>query len=1006
MRPTPFAPLLLTLTLGLLLPQASSAGRTRGGVINNHERVGFETFASPQSNPLALSPDGALLYVANTTSDTVSVISTASNQVVATVSVGLEPVSVAVRPDGLEVWVSNHVSDSVSVIDTDPASPTFRQVVETIQDFDAHGATLFDEPVGIAFASNTKAYVALSSRDDIAVIDAVNYAITGRLHVTAQDPRAITVRDGLLYVASFESGNQTQISACTQLTGSIPPDCTLSLSDLLAFVTNPNLPGRTKNIIVDTALPDRDLFVYRTDTDALVAAVQNVGTLLYGVAAGPGGKVYVTETFARNAVNGLDNGGGELVALDNRMFLDEVARATCTLSGCTGLTKFALNPAPPAQPAPGSELATPYGIAASGDGNTLVATAAGTSRLFTMNATTGAVLGILDLGSGASFGQQIPRGVALLSAGGGTPQTAYVLDTLENNVAVVDVANPVAPSLLTKINVGSDPTPAAVRRGNIAFNNAFASSSGTFSCGSCHPDGNTDQLLWRIGGACFFSGCDGGDEPRTTMPIRGLKNTVPLHWDGSLGDPFDNTPNGATGNGSTAPASCSTADGDQHDCFLDLVGAALSGVMCDQNPSTNPAGCPDGGNELDAAERDDMASFLEAVAYPPARSRRMNDTLSKVGEGVEVGTGGQAIEVSALQGFKDFFTDQGGNTSQPDTCADSDAGCHPLPLGASTNSATLNGFDAPTMRGMTDRFVQFSLAPTGSEKLETLANSGFNLFGFVADPLETPIQYDPAKGLQEITTFGTAFIAFQPVYGPRPLDIFQMFEEASTQFPGATGRQVTLNQRTTGGGLATETEDLMNALEQADFDGLVNLRAEGIRNGSPVLLSYRETLGVYRNSNDTLTLTHGDLLAEAQAGTTVLTLTAALRSGYGKAAYPQPLLSTATSGAGATGDPPLPQITAGGSNPPAFTVRGLDVRSDAVVLVDGVQVSAALTCTAGTTGSFCTLPGGYTGSGGNVSIDLASRPAPDGLHLLQVRNGPGPLSDEMPICVGNASGCK
>jgi hypothetical protein len=51
-------------------------------------------------------------------------------------------------------------------------------------------------------------------------------------------------------------------------------------------------------------------------------------------------------------------------------------------------------------------------------------------------------------------------------------------------------------------------------------------------------------------------------------------------------------------------------------------------------------------------------------------------------------------------------------------------------------------------------------------------------------------------------------------------------------------------------------------------------------------------------------------------------------------------------------------------------------------------------------------PGGYTGSGGSVSIDLAARPTPDGLYLLQVQNGPGPLSNELPICVGAASGCR
>lgn len=74
--------------------------------------------------------------------------------------------SVAVRPDGREVWVANHVSDSVSVIDANPASPTFLQVIATVQDFDpATKATRFDEPAGIAFASNEKAYVALASEN-------------------------------------------------------------------------------------------------------------------------------------------------------------------------------------------------------------------------------------------------------------------------------------------------------------------------------------------------------------------------------------------------------------------------------------------------------------------------------------------------------------------------------------------------------------------------------------------------------------------------------------------------------------------------------------------------------------------------------------------------------------------------------------------------------------------------------------------------------------------------
>jgi sugar lactone lactonase YvrE len=52
----------------LLLATSSEAGRRRSGT--GHENAGHLTFTSPQSNPIALSPDGDFLYVANTTSNT------------------------------------------------------------------------------------------------------------------------------------------------------------------------------------------------------------------------------------------------------------------------------------------------------------------------------------------------------------------------------------------------------------------------------------------------------------------------------------------------------------------------------------------------------------------------------------------------------------------------------------------------------------------------------------------------------------------------------------------------------------------------------------------------------------------------------------------------------------------------------------------------------------------------------------------------------------------------
>ncbi len=947
--------------------------------VNNHEPKGQQTFASPQVKPILLSGDGSLLFVANTTSGTVSVIATAGNSPLATIEVGLEPGSLALKPDGSELWVSNHLSDSVSVIDLTAGDTQYR-VIETVQDVDSNGVSQFDEPTGIAFASNAKAYVALSSRNDIAIIDTTTYEVTGRIHITAQEPRAIAVRNGKLYVAVFESGNQSELSLCPG--GLNPPQCTLDAADLADFVlVSPNIPGQDSRIVIDPDVPDRDLFVIDTATDTLDEAVTGVGTLLYDLVISSTDEVFITQVEARNEVNGGNNdtGANDLVALENRMFLNQIGNVDCSGASCSVQTSIELEPAPGSPVT--TALATPYGIALSDNDATIVATAAGTSRVFTMNASTGAILDTLDLNAGvpADFGQQIPKGVALLSDGGGAPQTAYVLNTLENTVSVVDVSTPGAITHTGKFTVGADPTPDAIRRGRIAFSSGFASTDGTFSCESCHPDGNTDQLLWRIGGACFFGACNENDEIRSTMPVRGLANTVPLHWDGALGDPFGGA-DGAVGVNGNVPPSCDISDGDEHDCFLDLVVHALSGVMCDQNLATNPAGCPLGGNELSVQEQDDMAVFLGNVAYPPPRSRRADDALT----------------ASANQGFSDFFVDVGGAGGFVGvlTCADSNSGCHSLPLGVGHSSSTLGGFDVPTMRGMTDRWLQFSLGVTAAEETMEWAKTSqiINILGFPIATLATEIPYDPAQGFEEDAVLSAAFAVFFPVYGKGVFDIFQMAEEASTGFSGVLGRQVTLNDVTSVAPELTDTEAVIARLEEADDDGMVNLRAHGeIDQGGNsvwVILSYRDD-GTYKNANDSISHTRASLIALAAAGDATLTFTGALPQNYGAATHRMPLLSQVGNGNGATGNPDLPVLPA--ENP--MTLVGVDVRGDAQIIVDGQVVSGSISCQGGSFTPYCDSQ--------TVVISLSSVP-PNGLHLLQVQNPHGPLSPEMPICVDNS----
>jgi len=988
----------LLTALVLLASSPVSAGRPRPGGSVEHEVSGHLTFASPQSNPLAISPDGSRLLVANTAAGAVEVINLASPSLGGRVFVGMDPVAVAFRPDGNEAWIANHVSDSISVVDTNPASASFLRAIETIQDLDASGVSNFDEPVGIAFREDgSEAYVALSSRNEIAVVDTSTYEVIDRLSITAQDPRALTVRDEKLFVAAFESGNQTEISACFDLSDDTRPgQCTLDVSDLGTFAVNPNIPGADKNIVVDDDLPDRDLFVFDLNGDRTSPdVVEGIGTLLYGIAVDGTGTVFVTQTDARNDVNGLENpeqggpnpsdvngdGSINVVDLENRMFLNQVTEVDCSPS-CGSPTRHDLEPLPPTNPSAGDQLATPYGVAiaenGSGVAQYLVITAAASSRVAILDAANpGTVLDRLDVGA-------IPRGVVLRDNGG--THTAYILNTLGNSITIVDVDDITrtfgTPSTLA---LGADPTDAAVRAGRIAFNDAGASDSGTFSCASCHPDGNTDQLLWRIGGECFLVGCVAGqDEARTTMPIRGLRDTLPLHWDGTLGDPFGGG-NGAVGEGGSGGTDCDVGGADgQHDCFVDLVEASLSGVMCEQTGS-----CPPGGTLLSAQEIDDMAIFLERVSYPPARSRRPDDVLS----------------TSSVRGFEDFFMDQGGlpqSAGAPDTCADSDAGCHELPLGTGSNSETLEGFDVPTMRGLTDRFAQFSLGVTGTEENLIASNVSRSViaFGFQFNTPANPFPYDPAMGLDEASTFGSAFGIFNPVYNVLATDIFQMVEEASTGFSGALGRQVTLNTRTTdpvnppgpAGPPLDDLEAILDDLETADERGLVNLRGRVVRNGVAGSISYDGVAQLYNVLY--LRMSHAAVIAEAQTGGLLAHLTAQLRATVNDD-VPKPLLSMPNvncgTGTGATGDPLLRSFASG--TEVGVTTKWVDTTT-AVVYVDG-QPWAGATVTAG---SPILEECADSVATDEAVIDLVSLPG-TGTHLLQLVTPDGLISNELPFDV-------
>ena len=104
----------------LALVLACAVGQSSAQKIERvREDLTFINFESPHVHPLDLSPNGERLAACNTANATIELFDATSGdalRLLASIPVGLDPVSVRFRSDG-ELWAVNHLSDTVSVID-------------------------------------------------------------------------------------------------------------------------------------------------------------------------------------------------------------------------------------------------------------------------------------------------------------------------------------------------------------------------------------------------------------------------------------------------------------------------------------------------------------------------------------------------------------------------------------------------------------------------------------------------------------------------------------------------------------------------------------------------------------------------------------------------------------------------------------------------------------------------------------------------------------------------
>ncbi len=936
---------LIALSL-VFLSTTTGADDELGVQLLTNEDLGHPTFSSPHSDPIVAV--GNLVYAVNTQSGTLDVIVSESNEVVLRINVGIDPVSVAVRPDGKEIWVANHISDTVSVIDSDPESLFYHQVIATVQDVNSETLqTNFDEPVGIAFANSQKAYVALGPSNRIAVIDVQSHTVRGHLDINAQDPRAITVRNGFLYVIAFESGNTSQLSGC------YPQDidgdtCTYDAIQETHTTNNVLSLNYDADIVMNPKVPDRDLFIFNVLTDQLEEVVEGTGSLLYGLTVDSEGNVYIAQADARNVENGRAGTQKHGMAeMENRAFLNQITKVDCSSLPCESPEFFELEPLPPEHPGAGMALATPFAVQISDDDSTVLATAAGSDMVFVLDVGTGSILGRIEV-------DPVPRGLYLVSNEDGTPSHAWVHSVVENTVSRIDLTTLSEPSVVATVPL-VDPTPTLVKQGRIAFNDANASTTGTFSCESCHPDNNVDQLIWVLDTPeCDHPGCT-QIPPRLTMPARGLRDTQPYHWDGIPGDPYG----GVNASSLWDPVDPNCDEDNPEACIRVLIDGSLATTMCEEgNCGENDEGKA---GLLDGAERDALARYLLSVPYPPAPNRPFDNELSP----------------SAKTGIFEFnFLNDSGITTGAQACG----ACHKPPFLTSTNTpssdnmdadvGSFNGMDAPTWRGAYDRWI-------------VTPQARFN----VIDLIER-IGMDLGGSLPEQEIWFHA--------GARTQANWDMVLEFSTGFSGTYARQVTLSEDSADSEI---TNDILDVLITAAEDKTIVLRAEGLfvtdaeeETVSGISLEFQDGEFVDRadeDGEDVASYTREDLLELAETGQLVLTFTGHIGTNVGfetpqPAIWPYWTIGDNTY-SGIEQQSPTVEITYV-SDSLAIDMKGRHIQPESTILVNGFLVDGTVSCQEGELPD-CTDE--------LISVELNQVPTRYGLNFLQIQTPGGMISNDV-----------
>lgn len=468
----------------------ASGGGTAGPVLPKANR----------STPINITTDDLLVLAANPDDNTVSIINTMSNTKVASLTfpAGSMPVSVAIHPNNIDGYVVLRKTQKlVKVTGLNTLTPSVT----------AMEATVGSEPTGVALSpTGATAIVTNFGEDTVSVVNTA--AMTATKKTVGPNPRAVAITndgdgddsDEKAYVTLFYGAPVAEASD-TGRVGKVVPIPLGTQTPGAAISLNP---------ITDTGfgVPLSDA----GETPHVTCSPNQLFGIAIDMGATGGARAYVTHVCAapQGPVNPVTNVFAGLSVINVSTDAED--------TGATGSTTLArLVRAQEGTAGTGNLLGVPIAIDFKAPGIAYVASQAGDMVQRVQITATGIFLGNstpsfaqIDLQPTAFAGIKGPIG--LVAANTSMATKLYTDNWLDKSTGVVELSG--TQQLTAKVQ--NEPLPGAgtpekaVQDGKKFYFTGRGrwSLRGVNSCGSCHPDGLSDNITW-----VFAAG------PRQTTPM-------------------------------------------------------------------------------------------------------------------------------------------------------------------------------------------------------------------------------------------------------------------------------------------------------------------------------------------------------------------------------------------------------------------------------------------------------------------------------------------------------